>query len=157
MDKKSGFRGSGMGVGYVSVMVIFVTVCLMLFAVLSLRAASSNDAFNVRSGQYLKQYYAADSEAKRILAELDEIAKFAAEGDYFAEDFEMSAGEGIEVSEADGGCSARYSVKIDSRRELLCEVVFFEKGRFDIVRWQSAAIYGDEDDSHLNVWDGTFD
>ena len=154
MNKKSGFRGSGMGVGYVSVMVIFVTVCLTLFAVLSLHAAGSNDAFNERSGEYLREYYAADVKALEVLAQLDSSAKAAAEDGFFQESFELSAGEfGASVTLVRGGCKARYTVKINDRQELLCEVVFMESGGFEKTRWQSVSVNTD-DDSHLNVWDG---
>lgn len=156
MNEKKGFRGSGMGVGYVSVMVIFVTVCLTLFAVLSLHAAGSDDAFNERSGEYLKQYYEADSEAQVILAKLHSAAKTASEGFFFEDDFEMSAEElGVSVTPARGGCKARFNVKINDRQELLCEAVFYENGSFEKTRWQSVSANSD-DDSHLNVWDGSF-
>lgn len=155
MNKKSGFRGSGMGVGYVSVMIIFVTVCLTLFAVLSLSAAESNDAFNERSGEYLKHYYAADSKALEILAQLDGAAKNAEEG-LLGDTLEAFAEEnGGEVSPVKGGCRVKYSVKINDRQALMCEVVFKENGGFKKTRWQSVAV-SDDDDSHLNVWDGTF-
>lgn len=154
MDKKSGFRGSGLGVGYVSVMVIFVTVCLTLFAVLSLHAAGSNDAFNERSGEYLKQYYAADSKALDILAQLDEFAQ-ESRGGFFADAFEASAGEiGVFVTPVKGGCRATYSVKINDRQELICEAIFREDGGFEKTRWQSVTAYSD-DEPGLNVWDGT--
>ena len=58
MNKKDRLNTSGLGVGYVSVMIIFAVICLTIFAVLSFSAASSSDGFNERSGDYLKQYYA---------------------------------------------------------------------------------------------------
>lgn len=155
MNKKSGFRGSGMGVGYVSVMVIFVTVCLTLFAVLSLHAAGSDDAFNERSGEYLRQYYAADAKAQETLARFDGAARNAEEG-LLGEALEAVAEEkGGEVSPVKGGCRVKYSVEINDRQELLCEVVFTENGGFEITRRQSVPI-GDNDESHPNVWDGNF-
>lgn len=156
MDRKSGFRGSGLGVGYVSIMVIFVTVCLTLFAVLSLSAAGSNDSFNKRSGEYLREYYAADAKALDILAQLDCSAKTAAQGDFFLDELEFSAQElGVSITPLKGGCRAKYSVKINERQQLMCEIDFTEDGGFEKKRWQSVAAYSD-DDSHLNVWDGNF-
>ena len=157
MNEKKGFRGSGMGVGYVSVMVIFVTVCLTLFAVLSLHAAGSDDAFNERSGEYLKQYYAADAQAQDNLAKLHSAAKTAAEGDFFEEAFEMSAQDlGVSVSPAARGCRARYSIRVNDRQELLCEVIFYQDGTFEKALWQIIST-GVAEDSPLNVWDGSFD
>lgn len=156
MNKKSGFRGSGMGVGYISVMVIFVTVCLTLFAAFSLRAASSNDAFNKRSGEFLKSYYAADSKAKQILAELDASAK-AASGVFFEDEFELTEHEGVVIKRVRGGCSADYSVAIDDRRELKCGILFRPDGSYEITRWQSSASSTELDNSQGGLWNGEFD
>lgn len=157
MNKKSGFRGSGMGVGYISVMVIFVTVCLTLFATFSLRAASSNDAFNKRSGEFLKSYYSADSKAKQILAELDASAKVAASGFFFEDEFELTEHEGVVIKRVKGGCSADYSVAIDERRELKCGILFKPDGSYEITRWQSRANSAGFNESPGNLWNGEFD
>ena len=156
MNRKKGFRGSGLGVGYVSVMMIFAVVCLTLFAVLSFRAAKSNDAFNERSGDFLKQYYEADSKAKEILAQLDECANSAVNSGFFADSFEFYAGEsdGVKVTPAMGGIRAEYSVPINDTRELFVRVTFKESGGYDIGLWQSKSSAADGDDSHINVWDG---
>lgn len=156
MNKNKGFRGLGLGVGYVSVMIIFAAVCLTLFAVLSFRAAKSNDAFNERSGDFLKQYYEADSKAKEILAQLDECANSAVNSGFFADSFEFSAGEieGVRVTPAMGGIRAEYSVQINETRELAVRVTFKESGGYDIGLWQSKATAENGDDSHINVWDG---
>lgn len=158
MDKKNGFKGAGLGVGYVSVMIIFAIICLTIFAVLSFRAASSNDAFNERSGEYLKQYYAADSLAKEKLARLNDIAYKAAKSDFFEDSFEMSAGEieGVSLSKSPRGCEAKYSVVINDRQELVVIVDFSAAGGYNIIRWQSRVISSEESDSHPNVWDGSF-
>ncbi len=156
MNKKTGFHGSGMGVGYVSVMIIFVTVCLTLFAVLSLRAASSNDAFNERSGEYLKLYYAADNKANHILAELDNAAKTASESDFFEDEFEAVKVDGAEIRRVRGGCEAKIIVKIDERRELIVEAVFSPDGSYKITRRQSNISSINMDNSHESLWDGTF-
>lgn len=157
MNKKSGFRGSGMGVGYISVMVIFVTVCLTLFAAFSLRAASSNDAFNKRSGEFLKSYYAADSQAKQILAKLDVSAKTAASGFFFEDEFELTEIEGVVIKRVKGGCSADYSVAIDERRELRCGILFRSDGSYEITRWQSHASSTEINEPQGNLWNGEFD
>ena len=158
MNNKKKVRGAGMGVGYVSVMIVFASICLTIFAVLSLRAAGSNDAFNERSGEFLRQYYAADSKAKLILSQLDECAKTAVASDFFEESFELAAGEidGVTTSMTRGGCKAVYSVEINDRQKLSVEVTFKNNGKYEITRWQSKSISSNDDDSHINVWDGTF-
>ncbi len=145
-----------MGVGYVSVMIIFASVCLTVFAVLSYRAAVSNDSFNRRSGDYLAQYYAADSKAKEILAKLDGMAYSARRSGFFEDSFEAASEEleGISLSRVRGGLSVEYSVTINEKQKLLVNVVFLESGGYDISLWQSKTFSSDESDSHINVWDG---
>ena len=160
MDKKKKVNVAGMGVGYVSVMLIFAVICLTVFAVLSFSAANANDGFNVRSGEYLKEYYAADSAAKSQLAELDGIAKTAAESGFFEEEFETAAGalDGITLKRIMNGYSAVWTEKINDRQELSVEVSFTSDGGCEITRWQSRTIpSGDSSESHLSVWDGSFD
>ena len=74
MNKSEKSRSTGMGVGYVSVMLIFAVICLTIFAVLSFKAALSNKTLNERSGDFLKQYYLADTAAKETLAEINDRA-----------------------------------------------------------------------------------
>lgn len=157
MNKKN--STSGLGVGYVSVMIIFAVICLTIFAVLSFSAASSSDGFNKRSGDYLKQYYAADSAAKSKLAQLDGIAKTAAETGFFEDEFESAVSEqieGIALSRIAGGFSAVWTEKINDRQELSVEVDFTSGGNYEITRWQTGTISEDSSDSHLGVWDGSF-
>lgn len=159
MDKKNKINSTGMGVGYVSVMLIFAVICLTVFAVMSFRAASANDGFNVRSGDYLREYYAADSAAKSRLAELDGIAKSAAESGFFEDEFEAAADAlgGITLNRIMNGYSANWSVKINDRQELAISVDFTSDGGCEITRWQSRTVSTeDSSDSHLGVWDGSF-
>lgn len=176
MDKKNKVRSTGMGVGYVSVMLIFAVTCLTVFAVMSFSAASANDGFNVRSGDYLKQYYTADGAAKSRLAVLDSIAKAAAETGFFEDEFEDQFNAAAEsgftgnkfAAEADffngitlgrimNGYSAAWSEKINDRQELSVEVSFTSDGGCEVTRWQSRTISSEESsESHLGVWDGSF-
>lgn len=157
MNKKNGT--SGLGVGYVSVMIIFAVICLTIFAVLSFSAASSSDGFNERSGEYLKQYYAADSAAKSKLAELDGIARSAAETGFFEDEFEYAVSErveGVSLKRTADGFSAVWTEKINDRQELSVEVSFTSAGGCEITKWKSRTISTDSSDDHLGVWDGSF-
>lgn len=165
----------GLGVGYVSVMIIFAVICLTIFAVLSFSAASSSDGFNKRSGDYLQQYYTADSTAKWRLAVLDVIAKDAAETGFFEDEFEYQFNaaaqtgyscdhrfevkadffDGIALKRIINGFSAVWTEKINDRQELSVEVEFTSDGGCEITRWQSRTISGESSESHLGVWDGS--
>lgn len=164
MNKKNRLNTTGLGVGYVSVMIIFAIICMTIFAVLSFSAASSTDGFNERSGEYLKQYYQADGAAKHRLAVLDAIARSSVESGFFEDEFEaavaadttMEGMDGITISRVQGGFSAGWTEKINDRQELSVSVRFAEDGEYEITRWQSRTIASEETESTLGVWTGSF-
>ena len=152
-------KSSGIGVGYVTVMIIFAVLCLTIFAVLSFRAAGSNDALNERAGNYLKEYYAADMSAKETLSRLDEIAEASRKTPFFSESFEEEAKkiEGVSVKAENGIRTAELVAVINERQKLFASVTFSESGsEYKINAWQSRTSSSDEDNPGLNVWDGTF-
>lgn len=155
LDKQSkNLRVNNLGVGYTSIMIIFALVCLVIFAVLSLKAAYSDELLNKRSGEYLQEYYAADNTAKQRLSELDALAFKAGSSEFFEETFaELTEGKGYTVRTVRGGCTVDYSVPINERQELKVSVTFKSSGQYEINRWQSATVSSENDD-HLNVWDG---
>ncbi len=157
MDKKPKF-GSTVGVGYISIMLIFTVICLTIFAVLSFQAAYSDSSLISRSESFAQQYYTADSRAKEILAELDSAAYEASQEFDFAEAFVQSVSEldGVNAERTLGGVRTDYSVEINDRQSLAVSVLFYSATtdrRYDILSWQN--ITNDtSDDSHQNVWDG---
>lgn len=158
MRKKGEAQGVGMGVGYVSVMLIFAIICLTIFAVLSFKAALSTDSFNERSGEFLKQYYTADTSAKETLSKLNDCAFEAKNSEFFEEEFEENAKkiDGVSVKRVQSGFSASYSVSINERQMLAVNVVFDANGKYTIMQWQSQNVFEENSNSHLNVWDGSF-
>lgn len=158
MRKKDGSQSVGMGVGYVSVMLIFAVICLTIFAVLSFKAAISTDSFNERSGEFMRQYYAADTSAKETLSKLNDCAFKAKRSVFFEDEFTESAQniEGVSVKRIQNGFSASYSVAINERQELLVSIVFNESGEYRIEQWKSRNVFEENSDSHIGVWDGQF-
>lgn len=159
MRKNSEAQKVGLGIGYVSVMLVFAVICLTIFAVLSFKAAMSTDSFNDRSGEFMRQYYAADSEAKETLSQLNDCAYNARNSLFFEEAFPEEAEniEGVSVKAVQNGFSVSYSVKINDRQELQVNVMFDNIGNYSIEQWKSSNIDEDNSGSHLDVWDGTFD
>lgn len=152
--QEKSLKTANLGVGYTSIMIIFALVCLVIFAVLSLKAASSDKALNERSGEFLKEYYTADNAAKQKLCELDEIAFNARESEFFAETFQESAeGKDVSIRMIQNGCIADYTVPVNERQELAVSIVFRRSGGFEITRWQCRTL-SSTNDEHLNVWDG---
>ena len=157
-DKKGVYRKVGAGVGYVSVMLIFAVICLTIFAVFSFKAAVSSDRMDDRSGEFLKQYYAADSSAKETLSMLNDLALEAADAFDFEEELAMSAGkiEGVSARSTAGGVLMSYAVAINERQELAVGVVFSHDGKYQIKTWRTQNTGSESSGNGLNVWDGTF-
>ncbi len=155
MDKQNkSLKIANLGVGYTSIMIIFALVCLVIFAVLSLKAAASDESLNKRSGEYLKEYYAADNSAKQKLCELDELAFRARSSEFFEDTFrELAENNDYTTRIVRDGCAVDYSVPINERQELMVSVIFETTGEYKIIRWQCRTSSSDKDD-HLNVWDG---
>ncbi len=159
MNREEKTRKIAMGVGYVSVMLIFAVICLTIFAVMSFKAAMSTDTFNNRSGEFLKQYYAADSKAKETLSKLNDSMQAARGSMFFEEEFEEAAKalDGVSVKQSPDGFLASYDVPINDRQVLAVEIRFDNDGKYTIRQWQSRDVGFDDTESHLGVWDGTFD
>lgn len=158
-NKTERSRKIALGVGYVSVMLIFAVICLTIFAVMSFKAAMSTDSFNDRSGDFLRQYYAADTKAKETLSKLNDSMQAARGSMFFEEEFQASAGEldGVTIKQTADGFSASYDVPINDRQVLAVNIHFDNNGKYSIDQWQNRDVSGEPAESHLNVWDGTFD
>lgn len=156
--EKKGRAGGTVGVGYISIMLIFTVICLTIFAVLSFQAVYSSDKMSSRGEGFTQQYYTADMQAKKTLAQLDGLAAEALGGFSFGDSFADA------VSEIDGASAARvpegvrvdYSQPINDRQTLAVSVVFFSapgEERYDILKW-SAVEAEIDGGSHPSVWDG---
>lgn len=159
MKKNNNF--SGIGVGYVSVMMIFAVICLTVFAVLSLRASSSSYELNKKSNSYTTDYYTADNRAKAILAELDETAYYAHASGFFEDSFgEAVMSDGVKLFPVSDGFRAEYSVPLNNNLALEVKVIFYSDtsahsgARYAIISWNTSGIMSEETDAPLNVWDG---
>ena len=160
MSKNRSEKRSAFGVGYVSMMIIFVIICLTIFAVMSLLAAQSNDRLNRRAGDFAEEYYAADSAAKATLAQLDGLAAAAMESGFFEEEFLDAAAEidGAVAERVREGVSVSFTEQINDRQELSVKITFYGSSdsaeRYIITQWRSRLIDTEESSGSLNVWDG---
>lgn len=148
-------RPAGLGIGYVSVMIVLTVICLTVFAVLSFSAAETNRKFSEKNADFTREYYAADAAAKEILSVLDGAATEA----MFFEDFceAAQAIERVSCKNLPEGFCAEYSVPINERLMLDVSVVFPNEPqdgeRFVTRRWQTIPA-SQAGDSNLDVWDG---
>lgn len=160
-NKKRMPHGGGIGVGYVSLIMLFAVITLTVLAVLSYQAASANETLNDRSVTFGKEYYAADGRAKEILMKLDECAVSAHESGFFEDGFIEYCEElkGVSAKRSPSGISVHYSEPLNERMELVVNIIFYSdppsQSRYDIEMWKTVPVSDDDESDDLGVWDGS--
>lgn len=131
MNKEDKF--SPPAIGGISLLVAFAVLCLTVFALLSLSTVQAQSRLADASLRAVAEYYAADSEALRILALL-------------------RMGETPEGVQAEGSvCS--YACPISEKQMLEVEISVSGE-EYEILRWQAVPDGQDSDESGFDLWDG---
>lgn len=151
-DTKTDSRPAGIGTGYLSLMMIFVTLCLTALAALSLSAAENEKSFSVKSADYTAEYYAADLEAKRTLAEIDSVVSGYSDYRDFMLLAELDEVNGAEYETLPDGLTVRWKTPINDRQDIFCAVKF-SGGGFEILEWRTVSS-GETENAPLGVWLG---
>ena len=166
MRSKSGkgaSTGGSLGTGYVTVIMIFVVICLALLAALSFKTVMNNSGIGDASRTNTAAYYAAEESANRRLAELDGAAAESQKtgNPSVLSDMIQSSDEVAAIPDAEG-LIAEWSEKITDKVRLRCAVLFYSSPelhdgkRFEVREWRTDIGTGtDPDDVHITVWDGT--
>ena len=131
-------------IGITSLTVILCVLCLTVFAVLTLTTAISERELAENRAEATSDYYAAESEAAKLVNEL----QFAWENG--ADLQEIAKKNGI-VIEND---IFRFQKTIDEGQEL--NVVLRLKNGFEIEAWQVVSVVDWAPDESIQVWDGLF-
>ncbi len=159
-DDKKLPESRGMGVGYVSLIMLFAVICLTVLATLSYQAARANDKLNEKSVSFTTAYYNADNRAKRLLSQLDEKALISCESGFFGESFAEYCGEYevVTLRNVPEGCEVSFSEEISDNLRLSVVITFFSNPddgvRYRVEEWKTVADLKDTDEN-LGVWDGT--
>lgn len=120
-------------VGGSSLLVIFIVLCLVVFAMLSLSSVQADGRLSKASAEAVHAYYAADCEAETILAQLRQGI----------------APEGVRVSEN----RYRYECTVSETQRLVVEVEINGED-YRVLRWQTESTLTWEEKDTLNLWDG---
>ena len=107
--------GVGIGIGGISMLAIFVVLCLTTLAVLSLVSARADMALTEKTALAGKQFYSADALAEEKLAALLEVVE--AGGDWYGH----AQSEGFEVFSRRGSAIVAYTAPISRSKELYIE------------------------------------
>lgn len=154
--KKNG--GTGVSTGGVSLLVIFVLLCLTAFAVLSLVSAQADRRMTERTADSVTNYYAADSAAEETLAAIRrsvEQSRAEQDGLSFAQRSARAVRAdvpGVSAEPADGGGVVfSYDTPIDENRTLYVSVAADDAGGYRITRWQTVFTGEWQPDSSLEL------
>lgn len=136
-------KPAGIGVGYLSIMMIFVVLCLTMLAALSYSTASSENRYSEKSAAYTQAYYSSDHEAKYTLAEVDSIiSQYGDYGDFMLLS-ELDAIENIEYETVFGGIEVSWSTPISgpyiNSNQSIFSKVRFTDGGFEIISWRTVS------------------
>lgn len=125
-------------VGGTSLLVIFATLCLIIFALLSLSTTRADERLGDSMAQAVSDYYAADCQAESVLAQLRQGTVPAG----------VSAGMPVV-----GGSLYTYSCPVSDTQELVVEVLLNGED-YQILRWQAVSTADWQPDESLPVWTG---
>jgi len=117
-------------VGGSSILTIFAVLCFLVFALLSLSTAKANYNLSEKS---VNNYYAADTKAEEIYAQI-------------------RAGnmpDGVKQK----GNTYTYTCAIDDKQKLLVEIKK-QKEKFHVVKWEKQYTGEWKPDDTIDVWDG---
>lgn len=120
-------------VGGSSLLVIFIVLCLTVFAMLSLSSVQADGRLSKASAKAVHAYYEADCEAEEILAQLRQ----------------GTVPEQVTVS----GNRYYYECAVTDTQKLVVEAEI-NGGDYRILRWQTESTLLWQEDDTLQLWDG---
>ncbi len=127
----------GTGTGGISILAIFVVLCLTTLAALSLVSAQADYSLAERTINASAQYYKADARAQERLAEIVTQAQKDAEWEATLRN------GGYEVTPSSGGVVVRFEEPISDIKYLFIEIKLAldaggrPNGEWSILNWQS--------------------
>lgn len=154
-DEKNVRKPAGIGSGYLSIMMIFVSLCLTMLAALSYSTAAGENRYSEKSAEYTKAYYAADLEAKRTLAAVDNLmSQSPLMFDSFDVLQKIEEIDGVIGKQGIGYASASWYTPINQSQSIYCEVEYTSAGR-EITAWRTVSSSEREEEKQpLDVWLG---
>lgn len=113
MDEKKQAK-IGLGIGTASILMIFVILMLVTFAILSLSSARADHELSSKTMKHAKEYYQAENEAEKKLAEIDKVLHSNQDKAVVME--KLSKIEGFQIGEIQS--SINFREKINQKQYL---------------------------------------
>lgn len=133
----------GMGVGGVSLILVFSVLCLAVLTLLTFSSANRDKALTDKLKQSVESYYAADSAAVRIAAKLQAAVRRGEIPSEIDQTEIYSEGNGVYT----------YSCPIDARRAIAVRLQISD-GAFDIISWRESDIADWTPQDQLDIFGG---
>ena len=144
---------AGVSVGSVSLLVIFLVLCMSIFSVLSLTTAKTELRLAEKSAQAVAGYYRADLACMETMERLQEALDQGAATTELIRQAEALGGSARLVN---GALRIEYAQQIMPGQEL--QAVFAtQNGKVSILSWRAIDVGPWEPDFTLNLWGGFFD
>lgn len=143
---------SGIGTGYLSIMMIFVVLVMALLAALSLSAAKKEHNYSLKGAEYTAAYYEAALKAQQTAAKYKTLSD-----EYFSpgepEFLALLEEDNAEYTLTPNGIEISFSTPVNDRQEILMKMAIGD-GQYGIISSRTVSS-GDEDEADgFTLWDG---
>ncbi|MCL2766521.1 MAG: hypothetical protein FWD21_02410 [Peptococcaceae bacterium] len=143
-------NSSGVSVGSISLLVIFLVLCMSIFSVLSLTTAKAGLRLAEKSALSVAGYYSADFACTEKIQQLRDMMDLGAGAAEIADASERLGGRVVQWGDA---VHIEFSQQIMPGQELQVELAAAD-GRLSIIKWRSVDVGPWEPDDSLRVWEG---
>lgn len=133
----------GIGVGSVSLILLFSVLCLTVFALLTLYVSKSDSELAKKLADSTTAYYEADTRAERVLAELEPLITQGKRPELI---------DGVAISYSDSDSVFSYICPLDQRRGLAVTVSFGSE--LTVMEWRVALTEEWTPEDSIRVWSG---
>jgi len=137
----------GIGVGSASIVLVFAVLCLTIFSLISLSAATGDKALVDAEAEMVQAYYRADTQAEIILDAILRMAPLI-----------PAQHDGVAIASKwqDDGSYAiiEYACTVTQRKELGVVLKLHRDGSCDIQRWSMQDYVEWTYDPSLPIWQG---
>lgn len=143
---------SGIGTGYLSIMMIFVVLVMALLAALSLSAAKKEHNYSLKGAEYTAAYYEAALKAQQTAARYKTLSD-----EYFSpsepEFLALLEEENAEYTLTPNGIEISFSTPVNDRQEILMKMAICD-GQYGIISSRTVSLGGEDEADGFTLWDG---
>lgn len=160
--KRNKNEPSFINIGLSSLMVVFLVLCLVTFAILSLSSAKSDYSLSEKLATHRTAYYQASDTAEQTLAQIDALLEknYTGQETYFSDvkvafDGYQAKDISITPEETDSELLLSYEVPVDEKQTLKVKLKVLDPSvssqYYEILSWQIESATQWEGDNKINL------